>query len=247
MNPNHTSRIVAALFSLLVIALPLHAGKRRAVKHAPPANQIFASVSGTVVDNTTGQPVRSAKVSIGSKSDLTDSEGKYSIRNASAVGTSMAVLAERSGYESKTSTLTTGGNQVVDFRLVPLPTVSVKTTDGVTRQIDFESIRFGYSLPFAGYVDGEAEDFCKPDGTAIVVDRSELKKITGPATSVSMPSCCSATNVLKVRIELKTGEATDVSFVDSCDGYVVDLIGRNHVTGKYEYLHFTEIAEVVFP
>ena len=246
MNSNR-SRAVAALFALLVITLPLHAGKRRAVKHAPPDNQIFATVTGTVLDDTTGQPVRSVKVIIGTKSDFTDSQGKYRIRNASAVGTSMSVLAERSGYESKTATLTTGGNQVVDFRLVPRPTVSVRTTDGVTRQIDFESIRFGYTLPFAGYVDDEAEDFCKPDGTAINVDRSAMKKITGPATEVQVASCCTESDVLRVKVELRTGETTDVAFVDSCDGYVVDLIGRNHVTGEFEYLHFTEIAEVVFP
>lgn len=247
MNRHKISRMAAALLALLVVTVSLQADRRRAVKHNPPPNELVVTVSGTVLDNTTGQPVRNVEVSVGTKSDRTDAAGKYTVRNASVFGETIPVVAERSGYQSKTMTLTTGGDQVVDFRLVPLPTVSVRTTDSVTRQVDFESIRFGYTLPFAGYVADESEDFCKPDGTTIVVDRSEMKKITGPATRTEVATCCTESEVLKVRLELESGEVSDVSFVDSCDGYNVDLIGRNHTTGEYEYLHFTDIAEIVFP
>ena len=240
-------RAAVAMLALIVVTVSLHADRRRAVKHNPAPPEIVATVSGTVLDSATGQPVRHAEVTIGSKSDRTDSAGKYRIRNVSVFAVTMDVVVERSGYQSKTMAITTSGEHVVDFRLVSLPTVSVKTTDAVTRQIDFETIRFGYTLPFAGYVAAESEDFCKPDGTAIVVDRSEMKKITGPATKADVSACCTEGQVLEVRLELKTNEVTDVTFVDSCNGYNIDLIGRNHTTGEYEYLHFTDITEIVFP
>lgn len=242
MNSIKTSRFAAVILALLVLSVPAHADKRRAVGHNP---SVSGTISGTVLDNVTGQPVRSAKVTIEPKSDTTDSNGKYSIRGVVVNGT-VTVLAERSGYASKSVTISNGA-QTVDFRLDPLPTVTVRTTDGITRQIDFDSIKFGYTLPFAGYVDQEYEDFCKTDGSAIKIDRTEMKRLIGPATSVQATGCCAESNVLKIRAELKSGEAMDVHFVDSCQGYVVDLIGRNHVTGKYEYLKFTEVAEVIFP
>lgn len=246
MNSVNSFRFAVAVLALLLTPMSAEAaGKRRAVGVNPPP--LNATISGTVLDNVTGQPVRSAKVTAGEKSDTTDAAGKYLIRNVVADGSGITVKAERSGYASKTATLTAGGAQTVDFRLDPTPTVTVRTTDGVTRQLDFESIRFGYTLPFAGYVDAEHENFCKPDGTAIEVDKSQMKRLIGPATSVQATACCTQTNVLRIRLELKSGEATDVHFVDTCQGYAVDLIGRNHVTGKYEYMRFTDVAEVVFP
>lgn len=242
MNSIKTSRFAAVVLAVMVLSFPLYAaGKRRAVGQNPSTT---VTLSGTVLDNSNGQPVRSAKVTIGTKSDTTDTDGKFTIRNV-VVSTPASVLAERSGYASKTLSITNLG-QPVNFRLDPLPTVSVRTTDGVTRQIDFESVKFGYTLPFAGYVDSEAEDFCT-NGTNVSVDRAQMKRLIGPAVPVQAATCCASGNILKIGVQLKTGETTDMHFLDSCQGYVVDLIGRNHVTGKYEYLHFTEIAEIVFP
>lgn len=242
MHPQRTFRITLVLLSLLISLVPLHADKRRAVQH--PSTSVKVDVSGTVIDNVTGQPVIAAKVHVGGQSDLTDSQGKYLISNVQTAETTLT--AERSGYGPKTAALS-GGTQVIDFRLDPLPTTTVRLTNGTTIQVDTDSIKFGYTLPFAGYVSAESEEFCKPDGTKVIVDRSQMKRIIGPAVSVASAPCCSASNVLKVKLELKSGETSDVFFVDSCDGYSSDLIARNHVTGKYVYLGFEEMSEVIFP
>ena len=247
MNSHKVSRTAMIVLALLIAAVPLYAGKRRAVHVSPPAGQISAELSGTVLDNVSGQPVASVKITVGSKSATTNSQGKYSIRNIQYLGTSMTVQAERSGYVSKSVVLTTGGKQVVDFRLDPLATATVRLTNGTTYQLDVDSMRFGYLSGLSDYIDHEYETFCKPDGTSVDVDRLQIKKITGPAVSAASAPCCTSSNVLKVNLELKSGEKTDVFFVDSCQGYSSDVIARDHVTGKFEYISFKDIAELVFP
>lgn len=243
MNSIKTPRIIAAILALLILTVPMQADRRRAVKHGA---SLTAFITGTVLDNVTGQPVRSATVTLGTKSDTTNSTGKYSLWNATVTSTSV-IQVSRTGYATKSIPFTTGGEHVVDVRLDPLPTVSVRTTDGVTRQLDFDSIEFGYVVPFSGYIADAAEDFCKSDGTTVSVNRSEIKRITGPAVAVQNAGCCPNGNVLRVTLELKNGTTETVYFSDSCAGYTIDLIGRNHVTGVFEYLRFPNIEEIVFP
>jgi hypothetical protein len=243
MNSIKTPRIIAAFLALLILTVPMHADRRRAVKHGA---SMSAYITGTVVDNVTGQPVRSATVTLGTKTDTTSSTGKYSLWNATVTSTSV-IQVSRTGYATKSVPFTTGGEHVVDFRLDPLPTVSVRTSDGVTRQLDFESIQFGYVVPFSGYISSESEDFCKSDGTTVSVNRSEIKRITGPAVAVQNSGCCPNNEILRVALELKSGTTETVYFADSCAGYTIDLIGRNHVTGQFEYLRFPNIEEIVFP
>jgi hypothetical protein len=247
MNSHKVSRTAALVLALLVGAVPLSAAKRRAVHVSPPAGQINAEVSGTVLDNVSGQPVASVKVVVGSKSGTTNSQGKYSIRNIQYIGSSMTVEAQRSGYVGKSVILTTGGKQVVDFRLDPLATATVKLKDGTTHQLDVDSMRFGYLSGLSDYIDDESEDFCKPDGTKVEIDRLQMKKITGPAVAAASAPCCPQSTSLRINLELKSGEKTDVFFVDSCQGYSSDIIARDHVTGKFEYISFEDITELVFP
>ncbi|MFP5247181.1 MAG: carboxypeptidase regulatory-like domain-containing protein [Thermoanaerobaculia bacterium] len=236
-----------ALVATFFAAAPTYAGKRRAVKHPTAGAQLNAELSGTVIDNVTGLPVINARVKAGRDSDTTDSQGKFLLKEVVGYGV-ITVEASRTGYTAKTITLSTGGKQTLDIRLQPGPTVSVRKLDGTSFNIDFDSLEFGYVVTFGGYHSAEFEDFCKPDGSQVAIDRSQIKRIVGPSTPVTATACCTQRNTVKVNVELKTGEKSDMYFIDACNGYPdIDLLGRDHVSGKMQYIPFAQIAEIVFP
>lgn len=241
--------ISVALVATCIAALPAEAArKRRSVRKTPAQGQLSAELSGTVTDSVTGLPVVSAKVQVGTASKLTDSTGKFHLTNVNAVGGSFTVQISRSGYTTQSQTFTSGGSHTLHVRLVALPTVSVRTIDGTTYELDSDTIRFGYSIPFSGYREAEFEDFCKSDGTAVTIDRSEISRITGPATTVRFAPCCANADTVKINLTLKNGQNMDVYFVDACNGFPnIDLLGRDHRTAKAQYIPFTTIAEIVFP
>jgi hypothetical protein len=245
MHLNQLRRIVVAAFvAACFAAVPVHAAKRRSVRSPSSGDSLTATLTGVVTD----APVIYARVSVGNRFDSTDESGKYELRNVTVFATTMPVVAERTGYVAKTTTLTTGGAQTVNFVLTPTPTVQVRKVDGTTFSVDQESILFGYPVVFSGYREDESEDFCKPDGTQIVVHRSEIKQITGPAVPATSAACCPGVQTVRVNVELKTGEKTDMYFVDACNGFPnIDFKGRNHVTGKTEYTPFNQISSIVFP
>jgi hypothetical protein len=241
---------VALIATVVLVALPSQAaGRRRAAAHPTAANKLTAAkISGTVVDDVTGQPIVLLRVRIGDRSDVTDNAGKFEVRNVTSFQGTIVVEASRSGYTPKTVNLTTGGEQVLNLRLQPLPTVRVRKSDNTTLDLDSDSIEFGYPVVFSGYLSNSFDEFCKPNGTAITVSREDIRKINGPATKTQQAACCGTHEVEKINVELKTGEVTDLYFVDTCNGIPsIDLIGRNHSTGRLEYTPFTAITEVVFP
>lgn len=249
MHPQTLRQTLALSLLALIIAVPASAsGRRRAVTHPTAGGKITATkITGTVVDNVTGQPVISARVEGGGDSDLTDSKGAFELRNLEAYGV-LAIEVSRSGYVGKKVNLTAGGEQTLNFRLDPTATVRVRKTDNTTVDLDFESLQFGYALTFGGYVSAEFEDFCKPDGTPVAYSRDQIKRIVGPATEVNYAPCCPNGTTMKINVELETGEKSDLYFVDACNGYLrIDVIGREHTTGKFQYIQFTQIAEVILP
>ena len=254
MHPVHARRMftVALMAMVALSAVPTRAaGRRRAVSHPTAANKLVSpKISGTVVDDVTGQPVIFATIKAGERNDVTDNAGKYLVKNVNSFGGKIVIEASRTGYVTKKVELTTGGDHVIDLRLQPLPTVRVKKTDNTTVELDADSIEFGYPQLFSGYTTATFEEFCKPNGTAITVNRADIRRVNGPATKAVQAACCGTTEVEKVNIELKTGEVTDLYFVDTCNNGTVtsiDLIGRNHTTGKLEYIAFSAITEVIFP
>jgi hypothetical protein len=251
MYPDFARRFAtAALVATVFIVLPTEAqGRRRAV--APPAagGQLTApEINGTVLDDVTSQPVVGIRVRAGNRTDTTDSAGKFKIKNITSYHGVIVVETQRSGYTPTTQNLTTGGTQTLTLRVKPLPTVRVRRTNNATFDLDQDSLEFGYPVVFSGYNSATYDEFCKPSGSKVTISREEIRRITGPATMVGQASCCSERNVLKVNAELKTGETTDLYFMDTCSGIPsIDLIGRNHLTGKIEYTPFTAIAEITFP
>lgn len=251
MHPASIRRLLSLIFVLsLLTSLSVHAGKRRAVAHPSPAGNAITIpiLNGTVLDDVTGLPVNAARVSVGTKSDVTRPDGTFTVKNVTGFGF-IAIEATRSGYLAKSVNLTTGGDQQVTLRMTPTPTVVVSKTDGATVHLDYESVEFGYPVVFSGYRKYPHEDFCK-NGVPVQIDRSEIKKIIGPATVVSGAApCCPTMDVVKINLELKTGEKVDVYFIDSCEAGVTkfDIIGREHTLGRFVYIGFSDVNEVVFP
>jgi hypothetical protein len=222
------------------------AGKRRSAKHPTAPNAIQADIEGTVLDDVTGQPVPNASVEAGGRDDITNNSGKFELEGVSGAG-SVDLVVTRSGYQEKHVAITASGKQTITVRLTPRATVSVRKTDGTTVQLDDNSIEFGFSDAFQ-YRSSTSEDFCRPDGTEINVKREEIARINGPATLVQSAPCCTAQTVQRVNVTLKVGGATDLFFSDTCNfTRSVDLVGRNHATGRIVFIPFSQIAEVIFP
>lgn len=254
MHPVHARRMftVALMAMAAFSAVPSYAqGRRRAVSHPTAANKLVSpKISGTVVDDVTGQPVIFATIKVGDRTDITDSAGKYLVKNVASFGGKIVIEGARTGYTTKKAELTTGGDHVVDLRMSPLPTVRVKKADNTTIELDADSVEFGYPQLFSGYTAAPFEEFCKPNGTAITVNRTDIRRVNGVATKSVQSACCGTKEIEKINVELKTGEVTDLYFIDTCNNGTVssiDLIGRNHTTGSIEYTAFSSISEVVFP
>jgi hypothetical protein len=251
MHSDYARRLfTAALVATVVFVVPAQAAGRRRAVTPPTAGGLLTAdeVTGTVTDDVTNQPVAAVKVTVGNRTDTTDAAGKFKVKNVSSYHGLIVVEAARSGYATKKLELKTSGNQVLAISLHPGATVHVRKPSGTQFDLDFDSSEFGYPVVFSGYNSATNEQFCKPNGAAVTIDRSEIKRINGPATMVHVASCCAAHDVLKVNAELKTGEITDLYFVDTCSGIPsIEFIGRDHVTGKIVFTPFTDIAEVVFP
>lgn len=239
--------VLSVLGFLLLLTLPADAGKRRASSAPPAGTAIHADVTGVVRDAVTGAPVVGARVQIGSRKDDTDGQGQFELRGADGFD-EFILYVERTGYADITLKVAPAGAGNVSITLQPAPTTIMRRTGGAVSQLDTDSISFGYNVPFSGFRDASYDEFCKPDGTEVTIDRDQMKRIVGPAVRVMYAPCCTEREVLRVRLELRDGTSGDYYFMDPCDGYQhIDIKGRNHVTGVYEAVHLTEVDEVIFP
>ena len=245
MNPRPTLRsLVFLLSALVIVALPAAAAKRRAVRHSARLPRVEAVVQGTVVDDVTGLPVNNAKVSAG-KSDTTDEQGLFRISSAYGYG-AVDVSVTRTGYLVYKTTVG-AGEHTMTVRLTPTATVEVKMVSGTQYQLDRESIGFGYPVAFGGYPTSEVVEFC--NGTEkFEVDSALMKRIIGPATFVTLTTCCANYPTMKTSIEMRGQAPAEYFFADSCKtDHPIHLVARDHVTGEKVYLPLTEVQEVVFP
>ena len=234
--------------ALVAAAVPVFAQKHRAVRHpSPPGPALTVTATGTVVDDVTGLPVAFAEVRLGSRRDVANRQGQFRILSTTIYGAA-DVTATRSGYsQGKVTISTAGAHSGLTIRMAPTPTVTLRLTSGTQHQVDFESVEFGYVPPFGSYNKSSSEDFCKTDGSPLTLEKGQIARFTGPATLESFSPCCGTGPLLKVTAQLKTGETLPLYFTDSCQGYTVDFIGRDHVTGDFVFAKFTDVAEIVFP
>jgi hypothetical protein len=247
MNPAKLRRSVAAALLVVAFSVPAFAAKRRSVQHRSPGTAVnFTLINGVVIDAVTGAPVVGVELSTGERFDATDTQGRFDLKNVNGFG-AIHVTAARSGYLPFATDIAPGDPTTLTIRLTPTPTTTIRLTSGVVKQFDTESIKFGYPV-FTGYVESEAEDFCKvTDHTKLNIHRDKMARLVGPAQTVDAAGCCTG-SAQKMTLTLKTGEVMDVIFTDTCqERYKVDVDGRNHVRGDFEHILITDIAEIVFP
>jgi len=244
MNSVSLRRIVAASLVATVLAVPAFAARRRAVAHPTPSGAPFTvTITGTVLDNATGLPVRNAIVNA-TFSAVTDANGKFRLRNVTGFG-AIPIKVERSGFVTATQTLKINEAPDLTFRLTPTQTVSVRRTNGTSVALDIESVRFGHSALFNGYV--QIHEVCKSDGTHMTLDFTQFSRVSGPGVVVDSGPCCSS-KIAKIPLTLKSGENFDIFFIDSCgDSLKPDFSGRDHTSGEFAFIAVTDIAEIVFP
>jgi len=231
-----------SMLLLILVALPLFAADKR---HAASPQIPLVFVRGKVVDATTGNPVASAQVTNGPRSSVADNQGNFQIQVPA--GVSSVIAATRSGYDSVSTAVNGAEGLTVNLTLHGKPTVSVRLTNGTVLQLDTETAQFAQEALFTSPARSDTVTLCKSDGTKTVVNRSEVSKIFGPAVSVNNAACCTASPVLKVSVELKTGERQDAVLQESCTGVFIDFTGRDHTTGQFVYTRFEDIAEIDFP
>jgi hypothetical protein len=247
MNPAKLRRLSAILLLTLAFAVPTFA-KRRAVTQRSPGTPFTVTISGTIRDSVTGAPINAVTISAGNREDATNAQGTFELKNTTGYGF-LSLLAERSGYLSYTLKINPGDPTVLDIRLVPTATVTVHRTNGQTVQLDYESLKFGYPVPFSGYRESDFDDFCKlADGSKLAINKTQMKRLAGPATLAAAGSCCTAGNAARMSITLRSGETFDAFFTDTCEErYHVDVNARDHVSGIFVHIPITEITEIVFP
>jgi hypothetical protein len=235
--------LVAASLVATILAVPASADRRRSTAHPTAGNKFVVTITGTVLDDVTGQPVRNAIVSA-TFSGVTDAAGKYRLRNVTAYG-AIEVKVERTGYVTATKTLKINESPEIAFRMTPTKTVTVRRTNGTTAVLDIESVRFGHSALFSGYI--QINEVCRQDGTRMPLDFTKVTRVAGPGGLVSSGPCCNG-QIAKIAMTLKSNETFDIFFIDSCgDDFKPDFSGREHVGGDFAFIAITDIAEIVFP
>ncbi|HKO58538.1 MAG TPA: carboxypeptidase regulatory-like domain-containing protein [Thermoanaerobaculia bacterium] len=212
---------------------------------------------GRIMDGLTGNSVVAAEVTNGTRVVTTDSNGYFNM--SLPANRAATLLIRRSGYEPVTQTvqvIESGAGVIVSpavpappvpFTLTPKPTITVRDLNGASTAVDPETFLFGYVLPFASPVTSESASLCRTDGAPFTPDRTEFARIIGPATRVRNSACCTLGDVLAVTVEMKSGERLQASFTDSCAGYEMAIIGRDHVTAQPVSISLANISEIVFP
>jgi len=239
-------RLAIVLFALL--SLPLFAApKKRAVGKPEFGSDATVTISckGTVTDAETGLPVAFVTITAGKRFRVTTSRlGTFSLSAVTTLG-DVDVTAARSGYHSSTVSISGTGTHELNFRLQGRPTTAIRGIDGTTVALDDDSVKFGYVVLFGGYQTATGNNFCLPDGAQTKIPMADIRRVTGPGIAVQ--TSCSQRPAQRVHLELRDGTTRDATFVDSCYGYTVDLIGRDHVTGDGVFVPFGEVLEINFP
>lgn len=237
-----------AILITVLLSLPLFAAqKRRAVGMPDPGAGADATVTvgltGTVVDAASGRPVAYATITAGRGVKAYASRfGTFTLNGVP--GGDVEITASRTGYNSATVRVTSGGAPEVNFRLQSRPTTTLKKADGTTIALDDDSVKFGYIVPFMNYQTATGNDFCT-EGTQERIPIAQLTRITGMGTAA--PGSCCRRASQRVLLELRDDSLRDATFVDSCWGYSVDVIARDHDSGEVLYVPFNDVSEIVFP
>lgn len=239
----HCKRFMLSISAMIVLSFPVLAATPRRHASPPPYN---VRVTGVVTDATTDKPVASVEVTIlnSNAKGVTDAQGKFTV--TALGGYAIGLQAARTGYTAQTKTVTAVADTTVNFSLQPTPTSSVREVSGTVTQVDTESLKLAYLVPFSGYVSSNTGNFCLADGTVAKPNLSEISRLIGPATPQSVSKCCNFP-IMSMQVVYKTGVTSTVYFADSCFGNEIDVLGREHTTGQFVYFNLANVAEVTLP
>jgi len=243
-NMKRSAILLAALLSLTSFAA---AQERRSGGRSDldSGDLVKVSCRGTVTDAGTGLPVVSATITASNGIHVFSSRfGTFSLSGVVTPG-DVDVTAGRTGYQSSTVRISGTGTCEMNFRLQSRPTATLRKIDGTTVALDDDSVKFGYVVPFINYQTATGNDFSMNDGTRARIPMAQIVRITGLGISEPTSSCQRPAQ--RVLLELRDGTIHDATFIDSCYGYSVDLIGRDHVSGESVFVPFGEVSEIVLP
>lgn len=232
--------LITALLSLAIAAPAFPAGRIRAVNAYPLT---LVSFSATVSDLATGKPVVEAEVSSEMKSTLTDARGAFTI--PLPAGKTSTLTIKRSGYETAQVSVNPSTPSNAPITLRSLQNVVVQSTNGPNVTIDADTFEFFYAQPLMNQLHAKEGAFCDA-GTQINADRSEISRLSGPATAGEGGACC-ARPTLWFDVKLKNGESHHVSSVYSCYGYQAFIGGRDHDTHKMVYVDIMNLKQADLP
>ena len=259
--------IVVSLLVCLLAGASAEAAAKRAVK---PLQLI--SFTYSLYDSVTQQPVIGAEVRAGSQFTTSDTTGNFTL--PVPYGRPTSITVHRTGYDDLIFTVLipyNGSSIPVSFPLGPSPVitypnggppqnsgtgaalqaqapVSVRLTSGQTVHLDADSVQFAYVLPFETPQGANNASFCMVNGAAWTPDRSEFSQIIGPATPLTNAACCKLGPMLAINVKMKGSSLPiQVAFADSCFGYDIDFVGRDHESAQYLYFNFKDIALISFP
>jgi hypothetical protein len=206
---------------------------------------VTISFRGTVTDAASGLPVAFATITTTNGLHLYTSRfGTFSVSAVSKLG-DVDVTAGRTGYQSSTVKISGTETHELDFRLQSRPAAVLRKTDGTEVALDDDSVKFGYIVPFINYQTATGNSFCMNDGTQARIPVAQMTRITSMGTAV--PGSCCQNPAQRVLLELRDDTIHDATFIDSCYGYSVDLIARDHATGDVLFVPFSEVSEIAFP
>lgn len=241
----HCKRLMLSISAIVLLTFPALAATAPR-RHASPA-PFNVKITGVVTDAATSKPVPSAEVSIvNAKGKVsTDKDGRFEV--IALGGFSVGVSAARSGYTTQTQTVRAAADATVNFSLQPTATTTVREVSGTVTQVDTESFKFAYLVPFSGYQSADTANFCLADGTASHPNHTEISKLIGPAVAQTSAPCCNLGPVMAIQVVLKSGTTSTVFLADSCFGNEVDVLGRDHATGQFVYFNLANVAEIDLP
>ncbi|HUP48029.1 MAG TPA: carboxypeptidase-like regulatory domain-containing protein [Thermoanaerobaculia bacterium] len=233
---------LSILLILFVSSTAAAAGRHRIVSLPVVAE---ATLSGEVRDLTTSGAVVEVAVEGPRRFARSDDSGKFTMQLP--VGLPVTLSFSRTGYETLTETITIAGNTSRTFHLRSLPTATITDTSGRSSVVDSDTVEFGWAIPFLGYRRDRMAEMCRAGGVKFTLDRSEIDRIEGPAVVTTDAACCTQGPLTGAVFELATGERVTAYFLDSCDGAIMEVIARDHVTYQLVFVPFSQLREVVFP
>jgi hypothetical protein len=236
-----------AILIAVLLTLPLFAQKRRSVGNPEAASGTPTTIvcQGTVTDAATGAPIPFVRLTTGKGLQGASSRNGTFAFDFVSKGSDADITATRTGFQSQTIHVSGAGPHELNFRLESRTAATLLKTDGTTLSLDDDSVKFGYIVPFMGYQTVTGSDFYMNDGTRAKIPNSQARHIT--RLGITEPNAYCHQPGQRLLLELRDDTIHDATFVDSCYGYTIDLIARDHITGDVVYMPFTEVSEIAFP